>query len=208
MRKFAQRVKKIKINRVLFLVLSDFSKKAGKTDSLSKSFCILSLCEKILSFEKTQIKFGYLLTYSYLCGINGRIFMTQEEKVRYWLNIADYDLDTAEAMHQTRRWLYVGFMCHQVIEKTLKAYWCACREDDPPYLHDHGRIAKGCGLYTKMSDEQKDFLEGIKQMNIEARYQEYKDDIARTLNGDTTAAIIEQTKQFHAWILEKLKEKS
>ena len=48
--------------------------------------------------------------------------MTQEEKVRYWLNIADYDLDTAEAMHQTRRWLYVGFMCHQVIEKTLKAY--------------------------------------------------------------------------------------
>ena len=133
--------------------------------------------------------------------------MTQEEKVRYWLNIADYDLDTAEAMHQTRRWLYVGFMCHQVIEKTLKAYWCACREDDPPYLHDHGRIAKGCGLYTKMSDEQKDFLEGIKQMNIEARYQEYKDDITRTLNCETTAVIIEQTKQFHAWILEKLKEK-
>lgn len=29
---------------------------------------------KILSFEKTQIKFGYLLTYSYLCGINSRIF--------------------------------------------------------------------------------------------------------------------------------------
>lgn len=38
------------------------------------------------------------------------------------------------------------------IEKTLKAYWCACRDDDPPFLHDHGRIAKGCGLYTKMSD--------------------------------------------------------
>ena len=36
-------------------------------------------------------------------------------------------------MHQTGRWLYVAFMCHQVIEKTLKAYWCATRDDDPPY---------------------------------------------------------------------------
>lgn len=44
------------------------------------------------------------------------------DKVAYWLDIADYDLDTAEAMYQTGRWLYVAFMCHQVIEKTLKAY--------------------------------------------------------------------------------------
>lgn len=149
----------------------------------------------------------YHKLFVHLQSRNEKSIMTQEEKVKYWLNIANYDLDTAEAMHQTGRWLYVGFMCHQVIEKTLKAYWCACRDDDPPFLHDHGRIAKGCGLYTKMSDEQKDFLEGIKQMNIEARYQEYKDDIARTLNSDTTAVIIEQTKQFHAWILEKLNEK-
>ena len=82
-----------------------------------------------------------------------------------------------------------------------------CRDDDPPYLHDHERIAKGCGLYTKMSEEQKDFLDGIKRLNIEARYQEYKDDVARTLNRETTVDILEQTKQMHAWILEKLKEK-
>ena len=48
--------------------------------------------------------------------------MTRDEQVQYWLDLADYDLDTAEAMHQTGRWLYVAFMCHQVIEKTLKAY--------------------------------------------------------------------------------------
>ena len=43
--------------------------------------------------------------------------MTKDEKVQYWLDIAKYDIDTAEAMHQTGRWLYVAFMCHQVIEK-------------------------------------------------------------------------------------------
>ena len=95
-----------------------------------------------------------------------------------------------------------------MVEKSLKAYWCVCRDDDPPYLHDHERIAKGCGLYTKMSEEQKDFLEGIKRMNIEARYQEIKDEVARTLNRETAAMILETTKQLHSWILEKLKEKS
>jgi len=59
-----------------------------------------------------------------------------------------------------------------------------------------------------MSEEQKDFLEGIKRMNIEARYQEVKDAVARSLNSKNTARILETTKQLHAWILQKLQEKS
>lgn len=44
-------------------------------------------------------------------------------------------------------------------------------------------------------------------MNIEARYQEFKDEVSRKLNRETTAEILETTKQMHAWIIEKLKEK-
>ena len=134
--------------------------------------------------------------------------MANKERADKWLDIVAEDLSVAELLFNNRHWLYTGFMCHQVIEKTLKAYWCVCRDDDPPYLHDHERIAKGCGLYTKMSEEQKDFLEGIKNMNIDARYQEVKDAVARTLNLETTSMILETTKQLYAWILEKLKEKS
>lgn len=133
--------------------------------------------------------------------------MANEEHANKWLSIVAEDLVVAEDLYKLGHWLYTGFMCHQVIEKTLKAYWCACRDDDPPYLHDHERIAKGCGLYTKMSEEQKDFLEGIRRLNIEARYQEYKYEVARTLNHENTGAIFEQTKQMHAWILERLKAK-
>lgn len=118
------------------------------------------------------------------------------------------DLSVVELLFNNGHWLYTGFMCHQAIEKALKAYWCLCRDDDPPYLHAHDRIAKGCGLYTKMSEEQKDFLKGIKRLNIEARYQDYKDEVARAINRETAAEILEQTKQLHAWILEQLKEKS
>ena len=133
--------------------------------------------------------------------------MSNKEKANKWLEIVSEDLSVAEVLYKTGHWLYVGFMCHQVIEKTLKAYWCVCRDDDPPYLHDHVRSAKGCGIYTKMSEEQKDFLEGIKRLNIEARYQEVKNAVARSLNHDNTSKILETTKQMHAWILQRLKEK-
>ncbi|HNT28701.1 MAG TPA: HEPN domain-containing protein, partial [bacterium] len=46
--------------------------------------------------------------------------MEQAEKTAYWFEIAEYDLETARAMLKTKRYLYVGFMCHQTIEKALK----------------------------------------------------------------------------------------
>ena len=124
-----------------------------------------------------------------------------------WLDLVEEDLSVAELLFKNGHWLYAGFMCHQVIEKTLKAYWCVCRDDDPPFIHTHERIAMGCGLFTKMNEEQQDFLDDIKELNIEARYREVKDAVARKLNQDTTSVILERTKQFHAWILERIKEK-
>lgn len=44
-----------------------------------------------------------------------------KDKVTYWGEMSDYDFDTAGPMLETKRYLYVGFMCHQTIEKVLKA---------------------------------------------------------------------------------------
>lgn len=126
------------------------------------------------------------------------------DKVAYWIDIADYDLKTAEAMYQTGRWLYVAFMCHQVIEKTLKAYWCGSQPNDPPYTHHHMRLAEGCGLYDKMSDEQKNFLDLVTNYNIEARYPEDKEALARTLTPQVCRQLIDETKQLMTWIIEQL----
>ncbi len=43
------------------------------------------------------------------------------DRIQYWVEMSDYDFETAKAMLETKRYLYVGFMCHQVIEKILKA---------------------------------------------------------------------------------------
>ena len=125
------------------------------------------------------------------------------DKVAYWLDIANEDLEVAEDLFKTKRWLYVAFMCHQSIEKTLKAYWNAVREDEPPYVHNHRRLAEGCELYVQMSDEQRKFLGIISNMNIEARYPEYKTGIARSLNEQSCRDIIDKTKQMQQWIVKK-----
>jgi len=42
--------------------------------------------------------------------------MDTKEKKEYWLDIARYDLVSAKAMLESKRFLYVGFLCHQVAE--------------------------------------------------------------------------------------------
>ena len=126
------------------------------------------------------------------------------DKVQYWLDIASYDFETAEAMQRTGRWLYVGFMCHQTIEKTLKAYWNAVREDDPPYIHNLKRLAAGTELFDALSEEQKDFIDRLTPLNIEARYPSYKDALAKSLNEEYCAKIIEETNNLKQWIEQKL----
>ena len=129
--------------------------------------------------------------------------MTREEKVKYWLDIVAEDLDLGEFLFKSGRWLYSAFMCHQVVEKMLKAYWTATRDDVPPYIHEHKRLAELCGLFGQMDDRQRSFLNEIRLMNIEARYPDYKRTVAASLNEDRTRHIVEQTKQMQQWILRK-----
>ena len=129
--------------------------------------------------------------------------MANEARMQKWLDIADRDIDAAEWLQQGGRWLYVAFECHQALEKTIKAFWCGTRDDDPPYIHDHWRLLEGCGLAEKLDDEQLHFLDRMKPMYIAARYPEHKARLAATLNEQTCRNFVEQTKQFKQWILQE-----
>lgn len=126
------------------------------------------------------------------------------DKVKYWEELSDYDMETAEAMFQTKRWLYVGFMCHQTIEKIFKAYWCSKIEGTSPMSHNLINIAQSCGLNSIMSEEQKLFISAIMPLNIESRYPSYKHSISDALSEDRCKELIENTKLLQAWIKERL----
>jgi HEPN domain-containing protein len=126
------------------------------------------------------------------------------EKSIYWIEIADYDLETAKAMLTSMRYLYVGFMCHQVIEKTIKAYYSSTKEDVPPYSHNLKSLAEKCDLLPLFSDEQLDFIEELLPMNIEARYPTHKERMFKLLTPQKCEEIIKQTENLCQWIKQRL----
>lgn len=103
-------------------------------------------------------------------------------------------------MFSTHRWLYVGFMCHQVLEKTLKAYWCKTQPNDPPYIHNLARLVTGSGLTEMMTEEQLAFIDLMTPLNIEARYPEYKEALLSALTPEKCRNIIDNTKEMKLWI--------
>lgn len=128
----------------------------------------------------------------------------QQDKVKYWIELADYDFDTAQAMFETRRFLYVGFMCHQVIEKMLKAYWSSVLEEPPLKIHHLSRLAAKSGLIDELSEGQVDFIDALEPLNIEARYPSYKEQLLRTLTPEYCKMLLSNTKELQLWIKSKL----
>jgi HEPN domain-containing protein len=127
-----------------------------------------------------------------------------DEKIKYWTDLSEYDLETAEAMLTSGRYLYVGFMCHQTIEKILKAYFTGIKSDTVPFTHSLSYIAKKAEIYSMFSDSQKSFIDLLEPLNIEARYPADKDKIFNTLTYDKCADILIKTKELQKWIKEKL----
>jgi len=128
------------------------------------------------------------------------------DNVRYWLSVADYDVETARAMLDSGRLLYVGFMCHLTIEKALKAVIARdCADGEiPPKIHHLLKLADRAGLYKKMSLEQQNYLKQLNPMNIEARYPEYKEQIAAGLSNEICVEMLAGTEEMLCWIKKQL----
>jgi HEPN domain-containing protein len=65
-----------------------------------------------------------------------------DNRIKYWIELSEYDIDTAEAMLNSKRYLYVGFMCHQTIEKIFKAYFTKTKSETAPFSHSLSYLAK------------------------------------------------------------------
>ncbi len=130
--------------------------------------------------------------------------MAKEDIVQAWLDHVHEDISAAECLFQGGHWLYVAFLCHQALEKSLKAYYIATKDDDPPYTHSHTRLLNVCGLIDELTDAQLRFIALMEPMYIKARYPEQKARTARALNKDFCQDFIEKTKQLTQWIEERL----
>jgi HEPN domain-containing protein len=87
------------------------------------------------------------------------------EKAFYqkWLERVNYDMDTAEAMYATKRYIYAVFMCQQALEKCFKALMAFKGIGILP-VHNLRRLAEMTGVVSGMSKEElkkMDFFHSI-----------------------------------------------
>jgi HEPN domain-containing protein len=130
--------------------------------------------------------------------------MTNEEKYEYWLDIAQYDLETADAMFQSGRWLYVAYQCQQSLEKLVKGLYILYIDDKTPYIHDIWRI------YSRFSDKLADTVEKEKYQNLfqkltayylNTRYPSYKEKLSTSTTKEVAESILKESKEAFQWLL-------
>lgn len=87
-----------------------------------------------------------------------------------WVELAEYDMETARHLLKTGRYLYVVFMCHLALEKMLKAHVTEVTQAVPAKSHDLIYLVKKSNLALPQS--HLEFLGKINNASIPTRYPE------------------------------------
>jgi len=125
------------------------------------------------------------------------------DKAKYWLELCDYDLSSAKHCLKGKKLLWVAFICHLVVEKSLKAVIANQTDEVPPKIHDLVKLANRSNIVAELSKSQFIFLAQMNEYHIEARYPEVKAQIASTLNYAKCKEIYKDTEDFLCWIKER-----
>ena len=128
------------------------------------------------------------------------------DKVEYWLDLADDDLSAAKILVDGKKPLHAGFFCHLIAEKALKAMIASVTSEIPPKTHHLISLSERAGIFDDLSEDQRNLLNELNPLNIEARYPEYKERVAQTLTAETTARLLRETEDFLSWIKQKLEK--
>jgi HEPN domain-containing protein len=130
--------------------------------------------------------------------------MTKEDKVKHWVKLSDENLRVAKDLLKSKHLLQTGFFCHLTIETIFKAYFTQIKDELPPYIHKLARLAQQADFFDDMSDAHKDFIYKLDPFNIEARYPEYKNMLAKSLNFQICENLLQQTQELQLWTKEKI----
>ena len=103
-----------------------------------------------------------------------------------------------------KRYLYVGFMCHQSIDKIFKALYVKLLNNNPPKIHSLSVIAQKADFLNLLNSNFKELINTLEPLNVEARYPSYKDKMLKSLNEQICINLITQTKDLQSWIKTQL----
>jgi HEPN domain-containing protein len=127
-----------------------------------------------------------------------------EKTIQNWLNLAQYDFDTAKSMLKSKRYLYVAFACHQTIEKILKALYVKEFLKTPPYTHNLIKLTEILSITTEIKEENREFIEELNSYYIQSRYTEDILKISKLLTKEKCKIIFTGTRMLYEWLKKRI----
>jgi HEPN domain-containing protein len=118
--------------------------------------------------------------------------------VKHWIDLSKYDVDTAKAMLESKRYLYVLFTCQQSVEKMLKALIVKNTKSFPPKIHDLVKLLNLAGIDA--DKEEKEFLAKLNYYYLETRYPRELSEISKQVTKQTAITFFNKTKKTLKWL--------
>jgi len=124
--------------------------------------------------------------------------MSTDNKYEEWFFQSDYDLETAEAMFNTERFVYCVFMCHLSLEKALKGLLIKQTSEFPP--KNHSLVFFVDKLNLNISEEFYSFLFTLNKISVPTRYPDDLRKLMLDFDKEKTFSILENSKEVQKWI--------
>jgi HEPN domain-containing protein len=124
--------------------------------------------------------------------------------VSHWSERAQYDLETANVMLDTKRYLYVAYMCQQAIEKLLKAIIAQQGKENMP-IHNLNRLAEIADVASEMDAGKLEFLAELTPYSIEARYGDFKESLSEIINEEKARQVYWKTQEIFRWLSARIR---
>jgi HEPN domain-containing protein len=111
-------------------------------------------------------------------------------------------LRTNGNLYKSKDYHWSLFIGHLVIERLLKAVIVKVTNIHAPFTHDLRRLAKLSEI--ELNDEHKRQLDTITTFNLNARYDDYKQDFYKKCSSTYANIWILNIKELRSWIKMKL----
>ncbi|MDF1570851.1 MAG: HEPN domain-containing protein [Bacteroidales bacterium] len=122
--------------------------------------------------------------------------------VQHWLDSADNNQETMSHLVDSKDYSWALFLGHLVIEKTLKALYVKRLQKHAIFSHDLLRLARQIDL--EISEEFEEWLDKITTFNLNARYDNYKQDFYQLCTKDFADTWLERIDIIRLWLRNQL----
>jgi len=119
-----------------------------------------------------------------------------------WFRQAEYDMETAQALQDTGRYIYCVFMCHLSVEKALKSLYRKKLGKNPSKTHSLVYLAQS--IHLGLPEQIREFLEMLDGVSVPTRYPEELEKLIKEYSKDRTKNILDESKKALKWLGQEL----